>query len=128
MYIRFVYETIYDRGLSCGPFTGVNELYKENKLEEYERQLVEEIFEWYKKNLKVPDFQKYPIEAVCWFKESATEHINRMWQFVNILKNHNVPVKVMKSEFPGGIVYSDDLQVVAIAPHYTDCNFKKNLA
>lgn len=129
MFIRFVYETPYDKGLSCGPFTGLEELREEGKLETYEEEWANEIFEWFNEFLPCPPWKKegFHWSAVSWFKEdTAIEFIGKMWETVGILKRHNVPIKVMRTESPGLILYSDEFQVVAVSPHSTDCDFRKN--
>jgi hypothetical protein len=50
---------------------------------------------------------------VCWFKSSATQHIGRIHEMVYILEQHNVYVRVLKTDRPGYIVYEDEHQVVA---------------
>ena len=51
--------------------------------------------------------------AISWFKESATEHIQRMRDLVAMLQAHGVAVEVVRTERPGYIVYEDDHQIAA---------------
>lgn len=128
MYIRFIYETVYDKGMSCGPFTGVQELIEEGKLESYEIEWAKRIFEWFNEHLPCPPWKRegYHWSAVSWFKEeTAGEFISKIRELVSILKEHGISTKVMRTRQPGLVLYSDEYQVVAIAPHFTDDGFRK---
>lgn len=95
-------------------------LYDNDSLYNYEEELEQKIYDWFKKNLKVPkvhssNSNQYakPL-SISWFKSSAAEHIEKMRQYTQILEAHNVRVKQISTERPGKIVYEDDYQVAAI--------------
>ncbi len=91
-------------------------------LEQHEIETVESTFEWFNDNIPCPPFQaslasgKWTPHAVAWFRPEAGEAIQRMWQLVAILKEHGVPVRVVRSASPGMIVYRDEFQVVVETP------------
>lgn len=82
-------------------------------------------FDWLNEHLPCPPFQsnlklgKWTEDAVCWFLPQAKEPISRMWDLVAVLKEHDVPVKVLHSQKPGLIVYRDEYQIVAETWEYS---------
>ena len=121
MYLRFVIEkNDEESGRKKGLFIAMDELIQDSTLYDYEIKMPEDIYEWFKKNLRVPRVQsaqsnKYrkPM-AISWFKSSATDHIEKMRQYAQILIEHGVLVTQVTSERPGKIVYEDQYQVAAI--------------
>ncbi|MGH1472585.1 MAG: hypothetical protein ACRBCS_15495 [Cellvibrionaceae bacterium] len=98
----------------------MNTLLGNGSLYEYEQDIEKEVYAWFKKNLKVPKVQSsksgYHVKprSISWFKASATEHIEKMRQYVQILESHDMPVKQINTERPGNIVYEDEHQIAAI--------------
>jgi len=35
-----------------------------------------------------------------------------MWDLVAIIENHNVPIRLLRSQNPGNVVYDDEYQVL----------------
>jgi hypothetical protein len=117
MYIRFVVGTDSEHHHSLtGVITEARMLRDRGELEVYEIDLLEEIYEWLNEHLPCPPFttSKWPKDVVSWFKPTATEPIKKMWEIVNLLREHDVPVRVLKSEMPGRSYYSDDFQIVVL--------------
>jgi hypothetical protein len=87
-----------------------------------ERTLIREVFDWFDLNLDCPPFQKkirtkeWSDDAVCWFRESATEHLKRMDTLSRILRRNGILVATINSNYPGKIVYRDKHQIVAETP------------
>jgi len=52
----------------------------------------------------------------CWFKTDAAEHINRIYEMVQILERNGMNVREIKTDKPGYVIYEDDWQLVAEAP------------
>jgi len=50
---------------------------------------------------------------VCWFKDTAKEHIAKAREMSCILGQNNIHVRVIKTQRPGYVVYEDEYQVVA---------------
>lgn len=121
VYLRFVVgidnESAHKQD---GLFTEINRLKNDDLLMDYQYKLVEETFKYFNKNLPVPPYNRKQIskEAVAWFKDSTTEYIDRMWDFVAILKQNDIPVRILKTEKPGMIIYEDEHQIVAKSKKY----------
>ena len=121
MFLRFeIEETDLDSGRKMGLFSAMGELVQDGILYDYEIELEQEIYSWFKKNLKVPRVQASNSayysrpDAISWFKSSAVEHIDKMRQYAQLLDAHGVLVLQVKTERPGNIVYEDKYQIAAI--------------
>jgi hypothetical protein len=68
------------------------------------------------------ELYSYEIEQLetifAWFCPEAKGPVGRMWDVVAILREHGVPVRLVTTEKPGKIVYSDEYQVVAETPYW----------
>jgi hypothetical protein len=42
--------------------------------------------------------------------------MGRIWEIIALLKEHDIPVRLVYARYPGKIVYSDRFQVVAEMP------------
>jgi hypothetical protein len=121
MYLRFVLEQIDERtGKYAGLFTLAYHLRDENKLSNHEEEQVQELINWFKANLAIPDkFSKNKnsyhknTHGLSWFKPRSTEAINKMWQLKAVIENHGFNIKVLTTDRPGYVVYEDEYQVVA---------------
>ncbi|MBK9791883.1 MAG: hypothetical protein IPP60_01930 [Sphingobacteriales bacterium] len=121
MYLRFTTKNIDEEtGLEKGIFSILNELYDSNELHDYEQKTIKEVVSWFNKNLPVPDkFSKKKNAAhvaprgIAWFKDSATEMIEKMYELKNYLENHEVEVIVLKAKRIGYIIYEDEFQAIA---------------
>lgn len=115
MFIRFVVgaDDENHRSLS-GIFTEANLLKEDGNLSPYEEEWLEEVFGWFNSHLPCPPFAagRFSRDAVAWFKADSSEFIARMWDIVALIQNHDVPVRLLKSQNPGKIVYEDDHQIV----------------
>jgi hypothetical protein len=122
MYLRFVVPEIHeDSGRELGVFHAVAKLQKQGKLSQHEEDEHDSIRAWFNAHLErptrftasKPPFYRKQNKAISWFKESAREHLSRVRSLVAILENHDVPVRMVKSERVGYIVYEDEFQIVA---------------
>lgn len=121
MYIRFVVGSEKeDPKWLHGVITEARLLKDENKLYEYEIKIVDDVFEWFNQNLPCPSFESsnWPSNAISWFKEDAQEYISKLWELISILKEHDVPVRAIKSSDPGNKLYEDEFQIVAMGSKY----------
>lgn len=104
-----------------GVFTAGGILSDDGMLYDHEIKLRKHILTWFSANLEVPQVQASASnyyskpQAISWFKSSATVHIAKMREYVEILKAHDVQVKQLTTNRPGKIVYEDDFQVAAIS-------------
>jgi hypothetical protein len=91
----------------------------QGELFDHESELLEEIFDWFNEHLPCPPFPKkrrsrqWTPNAVSWFRDEAGEPLRRVWDIVAILKEHGTTVRLVTTDRPGRIVYSDKYQVVA---------------
>lgn len=117
MFLRFVVGIDKDHHQSLtGIIQEAAALNDAGRLESYEEQVLSQSFAWFNNNLPCPPFRKsdWPRDAVSWFKDGAGEPIRQMWDIVAILKEHGVPVRVLRSKRPGRILYEDSYQVVVV--------------
>ncbi|WP_197438738.1 hypothetical protein [Polaribacter sp. BAL334] len=116
MFLRFVVGTDSQspRELT-GLFTEVEYLRKEGLLLDYQENMVDNIFGYFNNNLPCPPYSEtnWSINAISWFRDSATEFINKMWDLKAILEQNDISVRILKVEKPGMILYEDEFQVVA---------------
>ena len=117
MFIRFVVGADDENHRSLnGIISETRHLRDDNRLYPYEEQWLDEIYDWFNTHLPTPPFSsaKYSRDAVAWFKTESESFITRMWDLVAILKNHDVPVRLLRSPNPGKVVYEDDYQVLVV--------------
>ncbi len=102
-----------------GLFQVSRELTDAKLLSQFEENQLLAIRDWFNENLEKPESfarSKKPHTkgiAISWFKDSATEHISKMYEFSTILEAHGIVVEVIKTLRPGYIVYEDQYQVTA---------------
>lgn len=90
-----------------------------HKLSQPELKTYHEIYDWFSNNLDTPEkftrSKKPHAEnvALSWFKDTATEHVSKMYQIAKILEAHGFVVEVIRTEKPGYIVFEDTYQVAA---------------
>jgi hypothetical protein len=120
MYIRFViHKKDEDSGRRQGLFQAMSNLKSNGLLLSNEQIIYDEIYIWFTKNLKKPlTFTRSSKPhakkiAISWFKDTANEHIAKMYAITQILEDHGIMVDVIRSERPGYIVYKDMYQVAA---------------
>jgi hypothetical protein len=121
MYVRFVVRSDKDRPCSLtGVITEARILRDRGVLEPHEQEWLEQIFEWYNDHLPCPPFsqKRWSKNAISWFKDGAGDLIKRIWDVVALLKEHGVPVRILRTDKPGMILYEDEFQVVAESRHW----------
>lgn len=115
MFIRFVVG-LDDEGHRSltGLVTEARLLRDAGSLDELQISWLEDTYAWFNANLPVPPFKsrKLPRDAVAWFKDDANEPIKRMWDIASLLKQHGVPVRMLRSANPSNILYEDAFQIV----------------
>jgi hypothetical protein len=120
MYIRFViHRNDENSGRRQGLFQAMADLRHDHLLLLEEQTIYEEIYNWFNKHLEKPlKFTRSSKPhakkiAISWFKDTAKEHIAKMYAIAQILEDHGIIVDVIRSERPGYIVYEDEYQVSA---------------
>jgi len=116
-YLRFVVgHESDDIDTLTGIITEARFLQDDNLLSKKENNLLNKTYKWLNKKLPCPPWSQNNWEyGVSWFKKDAHEFINQMWKIADILKEHGKPVRMLKIDNPGKIVYEDDYQIVAVA-------------
>ncbi|MFO0658234.1 MAG: hypothetical protein U0165_00145 [Polyangiaceae bacterium] len=115
MFVRFVVGEDREHHTELtGVITEARALRDEGRLEPYEIELLEESYSWLNENLPCPPFaqRSWGRDCACWFKESAQSSIEKMWDIIAILREHGMPVRMLRSRHPGRVLYEDDFQVV----------------
>ena len=120
MYLRFAVNTKdQDSGRRLGLFHVIRELCEAKLVSAFEEQQLLTIRDWFNENLERPDAftrSRKPHakgSAISWFKDSAKEHLAKMYELVAILEAHGVGVEVIRTSRPGYVVYEDMHQVIA---------------
>ena len=128
MYLRFITQFKNETGeYESGVFQASEFLRLNSNTFNYDKESLTRIKYWFSANLDRPDrFSKSKSKnphnnALSWFKDSATEHLKRMYEIKEILERYEIQVEVVKRENPGYIIYEDDYQVTTI-PHRADKN------
>jgi len=120
MYLRFISTDIDpDSRTSAGIFTAAYELRYSGVLSAYELDRLCDLLVWFGRRLPEPTMFMRTRRAahrrpgICWFKISAREHLERIWEMVALLEDNGVWIRMLKTAQPGYIVYEDDWQIVA---------------
>ena len=102
-----------------GLFSAVRGLERRGELTTWQEAWWRETTDWFGRTLPQPESAartrrpNAPNRAIFGFKDSAAEHIARMYELVALLEQHNIRCQVLQTARPGYIVYEDDLQVAA---------------
>ncbi len=83
----------------------------------YDKARLEDIWHWFGNDLKVPKVycnRKDTTQIICWFKPTAREQIQKVFEMTGILEQYGMPVSQVWSIKPGYIVYEDDCQVAVL--------------
>ena len=101
-----------------GPFLTLGKLRDEGRFEPHEAVWVEEVEDWFREHLPVPPFRArgFPERAICWFWGTRNAALARMWELVAVLRHKGLPMQMLRTCYPGNILYMDDFQVVAQLP------------
>lgn len=120
MFVRFViHKNDEDSGRRQGIFQAISDLEYEGALLEHEQMQYDEIYEWFRHNLRKPRSLSRSAKphaknvALSWYKDTAVEHLAKMHALSQILDAHGIVVDVLRTNRPGYIVYEDHFQVAA---------------
>jgi len=115
-YIRFVVGLEGENTLEqTGVFIESRLLLESGVLSDHETKLLKTMWWWFNENMPCPPFEENDWnDGVSWFRTDCDNNfISKLWAIINLLKEHNVPVRILKSNNPGKILYKDYCQVVA---------------
>lgn len=123
-YVRFVAdEGETDDGYDqTGVFTIAQGCSDDGRFNQYERDRLEQIFDWFNEHLPCPPFEAnlksraWSRDCVAWFHESASHMIANMWELVWMLQEAGVPARMITTTKPGKVLYEDEYQIVAETP------------
>jgi hypothetical protein len=102
-----------------GAFIAAYRLKNGERLPDHEIEALTTLLRWFENNLDAPNrFDRSrrisgPGRAICWFKDSATGHIVRLWEVTAILESNGIHTEFLKTDTPGYVVYEDEFQVAA---------------
>ena len=51
--------------------------------------------------------------GLCWFRSSAIEHVQKAGELAAILNGYGFEFRMLRTRYPGHILYEDDHQIVA---------------
>ena len=126
MYIRFITQFMNeDKELETGIFHALRYIAEHPLTQEEDAKNLKALNRWFNGNLDRPDkfsnasrHNPVPI-SLSWFKDSAKEHITKVYEFTEILERYHLVIERVISKNPGYIIYEDEHQVSAI-PFKTD--------
>jgi hypothetical protein len=99
-------------------FQAVWNLRDAGKLHSHEEEHHDSIRWWFHDNLERPTrftaskplFCRKKSRAISWFRDSATEYLSRVRELVAILETHGVPVRMLKAQRVGYVVYEVNIR------------------
>ena len=118
IFIRFVGAEIDERShVSAGLFCAASQLRWSEGLPDYEFDALTELKDWFDVHMHSP-FDRLPRDrryeqAICWFKPTAREHLERAWELVAILERNDVLIWTIRSRKTGYVHYEDEVQIFA---------------
>ena len=119
MFIRFVSGDIDARShTQAGLFCAAYKLIYESDLPGYELDRLLDLLAWFNLYLRSPFESRLrkswrSSRAICWFKSSAQEHLEKAREMIFLLEDNDVYIRTIKSEKIGYRLYEDDAQVLA---------------
>jgi len=114
MYLRFTTTSIdEDSRKPRGLFTEAYELLDSGELASEEWKQLRALLDWFNANLPHPPKKFIASRAIFWFRSSAHESIDKIWEMVHLLRSHGRHITVHKCRHLANPVYSDSLQVAA---------------
>jgi len=122
-FLRFVLSTRNpDSGIEDGVFVVAYKLRDNPDVGADDRRLLAESLEWFEKHLLTPQrfnrttskgHYRRKTKGISWFRDTATECVERMERLKTLLESNGHPVTVLREKRVGYVVYEDDVQVVA---------------
>jgi hypothetical protein len=114
MYLRFTTTAQDgDSHKAEGIFTAAYKLLDSGDLDSIERERLREMLIWFSKNLPTPPKNFLAGRAIFWFRPSAKECLQRVWEMVFMLREYGTHVTVYKCPRLANISFRDRFQVAA---------------
>jgi hypothetical protein len=119
MYIRFTTTAIdEDSHKPRGIFTEAYLLLDSGDLNPDERVQLRELLTWFNQHLPHPPSKFKASRAI--FKSDVHDCIDKIWDMVHLLRQHNHHIVIHKCRRLGNIAYRDKLQVAAYPSELDD--------
>ena len=121
-FIRFVLAKHRASGFEAGVFTLAYKLRDSPDLDAADRALLAEHLAWFDENLERPTrfnrskskgFYRRNTRGIAWFKDCATEHLERMHQIKAILERYGHAVAMLSKSRVWYVIHDDRFQVIA---------------
>lgn len=122
-FIRFVTSRRHpDSGVEDGIFAAAYRLLKAGELTQADREVLRQNLAWFEAHLPTPSrfnrttskgSYRRNAKGISWFKDTATECLQRMHALKELLEAHGHPVSIVREDRVGYIVHEDDFQVTA---------------
>jgi hypothetical protein len=120
MFVRFVVAEIDgNSGRRQGLFRAARALEDSGALNIQDVRYLEDIRDWFNENLEKPtrlaisSRHHGKSQALSWFKDTSTNHIEKMRDLGNLLDRYGVQVEMIVAKRLGYILYEDAFQVAA---------------
>ncbi|KIC18662.1 hypothetical protein [Leisingera sp. ANG-Vp] len=122
MYVRFTTRCVdVDARSSTGVFTAAYDLfYDRSDLAKYwQMDELRRVLDWFNDHLSTPQRffyrpgSKSEISGVCWFRDSAKDHVSQARYLAWLVSDLGTPVEELRHKSPGRILWEDEFQVVA---------------
>ena len=97
-----------------GVFSSAYALIRSGEIDATQEQSLRELLGWFCAYLPIPRDPRIGDHALFWLKDDAEPSARKMWDLVTLLRLCDRDVQMIKSEYPGRIVYEDRYQVAAI--------------
>jgi hypothetical protein len=101
-------------GTRLGVFRAARQLQDDFDLTDEELETLRKSLGWFNDYLRVPRLRGKKTRDVFWFRSTAQEMIDRIWDIVAIFQSAGLHVEKHRTDSPGAIVYSDEQQIAAI--------------
>ena len=97
-----------------GAFAATYQLLDSGRLSAFDIERFYRVLEWFHDNLRIPRTLNTS-RGIFWFKSSATDCIDTIWDLARLLRIHGEDVRMMVTTDPGSIVYEDEHQIAAVS-------------
>ncbi len=121
MYVRFIREEfLAEARCHAGFFDAAYDAWYDRGDTDWRHVELRRELDWFNARLDTPDRfrQKIgrgrPRPGVCWFRDSATDHVSRARYVAYLLGELGRPIAELRSPGPGTVIWQDAHQIVAI--------------
>ncbi len=122
-FIRFVLtHRKAESGVEEGIFQLAPDLRDSPSVTDTDRHLLAEHLTWFNTHLEEPTrfnrskakgFYRRTTQGICWFKGTATEHLQRMHEMKGVFERNGYAVTMIVEARVGYAIYEDEHQIVA---------------